>query len=113
MDELKPPSEQPRKKKPETLDLADRDPGEPATLEDMERLRDEINYKLALLLDLQIDTIQTPRTAADRLTWQKKLALASEIGYQNFLDHVLWKHAQARAKDPPASRPKPDQGAWT
>jgi hypothetical protein len=111
MDELKAPSERPRKKKPETLDLSERAPDEPATVEDLERLRDEINYKLALLLDLQIDTIQRPHIAKDKLIWHKKIELASDIGYQNFLDFVLWQHAQAREKDPPPSH-RPDQGAW-
>lgn len=112
MEQPKAPNEKPPKRRPEHLDLSDRDPSEPATIEDIERLRHEIDYKLALLLDLQIDAIQRPPSARERMTWQKKIGLASEIGYQNFLDHVLWHHAQARAKDLPSGRPKPDQGAW-
>lgn len=111
MEHVPAPKEEPRKIRPESLNLSDRAPDEPATVEDLEALRDEINYKLALLLSLQIKSIEDAAAAREQLTWQKKIELATEVGYQNFLDHVLWKHAQERAKDPPPQR-RPDQGAW-
>jgi hypothetical protein len=46
------PDKQPPRIDPDKLDLSDRLPDEPATVEDLETLRNEINYKLALLLHL-------------------------------------------------------------
>ena len=111
MEQPRAPSEQPRRIEPNKLDLSDRIPDEPATVEDLETLRNEINYKLALLLNLQIKTIEDAPTIREQLTWKDKIDLASDIGYQNFLDHVLWRHAKKRTKDS-SPRHKPDQGAW-
>jgi hypothetical protein len=96
---------------PDKLDLSDRLPDEPATVEDLVTLRNEINYKLALLLNLQIKSIEDAPATRDLLTWQHKLELAGDIGYPNFIDFLQWMHAQERAKDPPPRR-RPDQGAW-
>ncbi len=102
---------QPPRIEPEKLDLSDRLPDEPATVEDLETLRNEINYKLALLLHLQIKNVEDAPAARELLTWQHKLDLATDIGYQNYIDFLQWKHGQERAKDPPPPR-RPDQGAW-
>src|ERR1700680_3621593 len=98
------PSEPPQRIEPEKLDLSERLPDEPATIEDLEALRTEINYKLALLLHYQFKTIEDAPAVREQLTWSKKIELATDIGYQNFLDHILWRHAQERAKDPPPPR---------
>jgi hypothetical protein len=105
------PSERPRRIEPDKLDLSDRDPSEPITVEEAEMLRNEINYKLALLLNLMQTTIKDPSKAREEMTWAKKFELATDIGYGNYLDFVRWQHAQERAKDPPPQR-RPDQGAW-
>lgn len=105
------PSERPRMTEPEKLDLSNRPDDEPTTVEDLEILRNEINFKLALLLNWQMRTIEDPAGTREELTWKEKIELATDIGYQNFLDFTLWQHAQKRAKDPLPPR-RPDQGAW-
>jgi hypothetical protein len=105
------PSERPRRIEPEKLDLSDRDPNEPITIEEFEIFRKETNYKLALLLNRLLQIIDDPRSAREDMTWKEKIELATDIGYQNFTDFIAWKHAQERAQDPP-SKMRPDQGAW-
>ena len=94
---------------PEILDLSNRASYEEITVGDLEMLRNEINFKLAMLLNLQFrvlnDGIEHARAT---MTPEAQIEMAGEIGYQNFRDFLKWQQAQTDPTSPhPCSGPTP------
>lgn len=96
---------------PEVLDLSSRPEYEEITVGDLEMVRNEINFKLAMLLNLQLRTLNdgVERTRA-AMTPEEQLEMAREIGYRNFYDFVKWRQSQkAEAPDDePGHKRRPD-----
>lgn len=71
-------------------------------MEDLRKLRDEINYKLALLANLQLKILHhgVEHTKA-HMTPEAELQLAGEIGFDNFTDFVRWRQRQLGAQANP------------
>ena len=96
---------------PEILDLSNRPDNEEITVGDLELLRNEINFKLAMLLNLQLKVLHNgiDHTRA-AMTPEEELQMAREIGYGNFADFVKWRQSQTRPTTPelPSRKRRPD-----
>ena len=98
---------------PEILDLSNRADYEEITVGDLELLRNEINFKLAMLLNLQLKVLHNgiDHTRA-AMTPEEELQMAREIGSGNFADFVKWRQSQTRptATEQPSLKRRPDVG---
>lgn len=98
---------------PEILDLTNRRDYEEITVGELEMLRNEINFKLAMLLNLQLKMLNGGvEQARAMMPPEEQLEMAREIGYRNFYDFVQWQQSQKRqqTEEPKPGKRRPDVG---